>query len=93
MKAIISFQLVRFSQSAVLEEGRWHGAIVIILASRPIWPGFDSQHSRTFSEEKLVDVAEVSQRHCSEEIGQWLEYVNQTHLVLVTGKLALQKRQ
>ena len=36
---------------------------------------------KTFSEEKMVDVAEVNQRHCLKESGQWLENLNRTHLV------------
>ena len=43
------------------------------------------------SEEKNVAVAEVYQPHCLEESGQWLENVDQTHLVLASGKLVLQK--
>ena len=31
-------------------------------------------------------------RCCLERSGQWLENVDQTHLVLASGKLALQKR-
>ena len=30
-----------------------------------------------FIEEKIVNVAEVNQRHCLEESGQWLENVGQ----------------
>ena len=40
---------------------------------------------------KIVDVAEINQRHCLEESGQWLENVDQTRLVLASGKLVLQK--
>ena len=36
-------------------------------------------------EEKIVDVAEVHQRRCSEESGQWFENVDRTHLVLASG--------
>ena len=43
------------------------------------------------SEGKIVDVAEVNQWRCSEESGHWPKNVDQTHLVLVSGKLALQK--
>ena len=43
------------------------------------------------SEGKIVDVAEVNQWRCSEESGQWPKNVDQTHPVLVSGKLALQK--
>ena len=35
--------------------------------------------------------AEVNQRRWLEESGQWLENVDQTHQVLPSGKLALQK--
>ena len=40
---------------------------------------------------KYVDVAEVNQRGCLEESGQWLENVDGTHLALACGKLVLQK--
>ena len=46
---------------------------------------------KKISEEKIVDVAEVNQRRWLEESGLWLENVDQTHLVLASGKLVLQK--
>ena len=46
---------------------------------------------KKISEEKIVDVAEVNQRRWLEESGQWLENVDQTHIVLASGKLVLQK--
>ena len=49
--------------------------MVIILASRPSCLGFDSQHSQKFSEETIVDAAEVNQWCWLEESGQWLENV------------------
>ena len=55
--------------------------------------GFDSQHSRKISEEKIVDIADGYQWSCFEESGQWLENVVLTHLVLASGKLVLQKRK
>ena len=36
-------------------------------------------------------VAEVNQKLCLRESGQWLENVDQSHLVLASGKLVLQK--
>ena len=39
-----------------------------------------------------MDVAEVDQRRWLEESRQWLENVDQTHLVLASGKRVLQKR-
>ena len=45
-----------------------------------------------FTEENIVDVAEVNQRCCLEESGQWLENVECTHLILASAKLVLQKR-
>ena len=44
-----------------------------------------------FSEEKIVDVAEVNQQRCLEESGQWLENVDRTHPPLASGKPVLQK--
>ena len=35
---------------------------------------------------KIVYVAEVNNWHCLEKIGQWLENVDQTLLVLASGK-------
>ena len=35
----------------------------------------------------IVDVAEVNQWRRYEENGQWLENVDQTHVVLASGKL------
>ena len=46
---------------------------------------------KQFSDEKLVNAAEVNQRPCSEECGQWLEKVDITHPVLAIIKLVLQK--
>ena len=43
-----------------------------------------------FLDEKIVSAAEVNQRHCLEESGQWHENVDQTQLVLARGKLVLQ---
>ena len=65
--------------------------MVGIFASRHSCPGFESKHSQIFSEEKIVDFAKGYQRHCLEESGQWLENADQTHLVLASGKLVLQK--
>ena len=48
-----------------------------ILASRP---SCDSNF-----EEKIADAAKVNQWDCLEESRQWLENVDQTHLVLVGG--------
>ena len=45
------------------------------------------------SEEKIVDIAEVNQWPCLEESGQWLENVDQTHLVVASGKLVLKKEE
>ena len=42
------------------------------------------------SERKIV-VAEVNQLRGLEESGQWFENVDQTHLVLASGKLLFQK--
>ena len=54
-------------------------------------PRFDSQHSRNCFRGKLIDVAKVDQWRWLEESGQWLENVDQTHLVLASGEPVLQK--
>ena len=46
---------------------------------------------RIFSEEKIVDAAEVNQRQYLERSGQWLENVDRTHQSLASGKVVLQK--
>ena len=57
----------------------------------PAAPGSIPCGPKIFSEEKIVNITEVNQRHCLEESGQWLENVDQTHLVLASGKPVLQK--
>ena len=52
---------------------------------------FGSQHSPIFSEENLVDVAEVNQWRWLEESRQWLENVDQTHLAPAGANLVIQK--
>ena len=60
-----------------------HSKLVSIFASAPSSQQFDSQ--------KIVNVAEVNQRHSLEESGQRLKNVDQSYLVLVSGRLVLQK--
>ena len=62
----------------------------IILASKPAAPGLIPSVPKKFSEEKIVDVAEVNQRRCLEESEQWLSNDDRTHPVLASGKLVLQ---
>ena len=62
--------------------------MVSVLASKPSCPGFNSQ---IFSRGKIVDVAEVNKWPCLEKSRQWVENVDQTLLVLASGKLVLQK--
>ena len=67
--------------------------MVRILASGPSCPEFDSQHSaKILSDEIIIDIAEVNQQRWLEESGQWLENVDQTHLVQARGKPVQQKR-
>ena len=40
-----------------------------------------------------MNVAEVNQQCCLEESGQWLENVDQTYLVLASGKLLQHKNE
>ena len=44
-----------------------------------------------FDEWKIVFVSEFNHRRCLEESGQRRENVDQTHLVLASGKLVLRK--
>ena len=39
---------------------------------------------KSFQRKTIVTVAEVNQQRCLEESGQWLENVDQTHLVLAS---------
>ena len=65
--------------------------MVSYLASKLSCLGSIPSIPKKISEEKIVDVAEVNQRCCTEECVQWLENVDQTHLELVSGKLVLGK--
>ena len=60
--------------------------MVNILASGPSCPGFTSQRSP-----KIVDATEVNQLACFEKSGEWLENVDWSHLLLISGKLVLKK--
>ena len=62
-----------------------HSTKVSILASGPSCPSVP----KLFSEEKIVESAEVNQLVESE---QWLKNVDWTDLVLASVQLALQKR-
>ena len=66
--------------------------MVTILTSEPCCPGLISQGSQKFSDEEIVNVAEVNQWRWLEESGQRFDYVHQTHIVLASGKLELQKK-
>ena len=59
----------------------------------PAAPGYIPSNPNFFSKEKIVNVAEVNQRRCLEETGQWLENVDRTHLVLASGKLVQHKNK
>ena len=65
--------------------------MVRLLASRPSCPRVDFGVPQNFTEENIVNVAEVNQQRCIEESGQRLENVGQTHLVLASGMLVQQK--
>ena len=57
----------------------------------PAVPGSIPSVPQKISDERIVDVAEVNQQCSLEKSGQWLENVDQTHLVLARGNLVLQK--
>ena len=69
-------------QSSFGKGAAWHRGS--ILASHPGAPGLIPGVPS-----KIVDVAEVNQWCCLEESGQLLENVDQTHLVVASGKLVL----
>ena len=60
--------------------------MVCILAYGPSCPWFNSQHSQTFWEEKIINVAEVNQGRWLDKSGLWLKNVDRTHLALASGK-------
>ena len=45
-----------------------------------------------FFEEKIINVAEVNSQHWLEESGQWLDFVDRTHLVLASGRPVVRKK-
>ena len=58
-----------------------HSIVVSMLASRPSCPWFSfPAFPKLFSEEKIVDAAEVNQPYCLDECGRWFENVDQTQL-------------
>ena len=83
----IIYQKKTFSIGGVGGRG---STMVGILAFGPTCPRFDSKHPRISLEEKIIDVAEINPWHCLEESGQWLENLDQTHIMLHSGKPALQ---
>ena len=62
-----------------------------VLACHPADPGSIPSVPPKKFRGKIINVAEVNQRRWLEESGQWQENVDQTHLVLVSGKPAQQK--
>ena len=54
----------------------WWGAEYLL--PDPSAPGSIPSVPKKISDQKIVDVAEVNQRRCLEESGQWLENVDQT---------------
>ena len=66
--------------------------MVSTLASGPSCPGFNTQHSQNIFRGKNVNVPDANQWCFFEESEQWLENVDQTHLVLSSGKLVQKKK-
>ena len=60
------------------------------LLADPSAPDLIPSVPKNISDEQIVDVAEINQRLNVRESQQWLENVDQTHLVLASGKLVLQ---
>ena len=56
--------------------GGQYSTIVNRLASAPSCPRFNSQHSQNYFRGKIINIAEVNQRHCLEESGQRFENVD-----------------
>ena len=66
---------------------QWQACFLLVRVA----PGLIPIIPKFLSDKKNVDVAEVNKWRCLEESGQWLENVYQTHLLLTSGKLVLQK--
>ena len=64
--------------------------MVITLASGYSHPGFRSLHSQKNLEVKIVGIAEVNQRRCLEESGQWLENVEDASSLSLTQLSSIQ---
>ena len=56
-------------------------------------PGFKSHNFGIFLRGKIINIAEVYKHRWLEESGPWLENVDQTHLVLTSGKPEPQKKK
>ena len=54
--------------------------------------GLISRIHKKFQRNKFVNLAEVNQLCCVEDIEQWLKNVDQTHLVLAGGKASNKKK-
>ena len=65
--------------------------MVSTIASEHSCHRFDSHHFKNYFRGKNIDFAEVNQLRWLEESGQWLENVDQTHLILASGKSVLKK--
>ena len=78
-------------------ESKWIGGSVAqwlaYLLPDPAALGSIPSITKKNSDEKNVGVAEVNQRRGMEESEQWLENVDWTDLILVSGKLVLHKKE
>ena len=61
------------------------------LLPAPAAPGLVPSIPKKILKEQINDVAEVNKWRCLDESGQCLENADQTHLVLASGKLVLQR--
>ena len=66
--------------------------MVSLLLRDPATQGSIPSIPEIYSEEKIVNVAEVSQWPCLGESGQWLENVDWTNLGHDSGKIVQQKK-
>ena len=63
------------------------------ITSHPAALGLTPNSPEFFQRKKIINAAKVFQRPWLEESGQWLENVDQTHLVLYNGKVVLKKKE
>ena len=66
--------------------------VAYLLLTQLTWVQITAFPPKKFKVTSISDVAEVNQQHWLEESGRWFANVDQTYLVLASGKPVLQKK-